>query len=159
MPTRRRRLYWDSGCFIALFNSQPTTPPLQLDALQATFAEMLDGKVRIVTSDIYRVEVFGPDNPQAAQIAEQFEACPHFEVVPLRTLAFDMAGKMRQRCHEANPSRKLKTPDALHVAAGTMARADEIWTTDEKLVTYHDAGLLTAVRVCLPYLQQIRIPF
>lgn len=49
--------------------------------------------------------------------------------------------------------------DALHVAGGTIARADEIWTTDEKLVRGYEAGLLTAVTICLPYLRQLRIPF
>lgn len=159
MPTRKRRLYWDSGCFIALFNQQTTTPRPQLDALQATFEEMLGGRLRIITSDMYRVEVFGPDRPQAATVAEQFEACPHFEIVPLRTLAYDIAGEMRQRCEAAKPVRKLKTPDALHVASGTIARAQEIWTTDEKLVRYYEAGLLTSVKVCLPYLRQMRIAF
>jgi hypothetical protein len=159
LPTRKRRLYWDSGCFIAVFNQQPTTPQKQLDALQATFAEMLEGRVRIITSDMYRVEVFGPDHAQAAKVAEQFEACPYFEIVPLRTLAYGVAGEMRKRCQEAKPPRKLKTPDALHVASGTIARAEEIWTTDEKLVNYYKDGLLTATKVCLPYLSQMRIAF
>jgi transposase len=57
LPTRKRRLYWDSGCFIALFNKEPTTPQVHLDALQATFEEMLAGRIRIITSDIYRVEL------------------------------------------------------------------------------------------------------
>lgn len=159
MPTRKRRLYWDSGCFIALFNKQPTTPQAQLDALQATFEEMLAGRLRIITSDIYRVEVFGTDKGQAAKVAEQFEACPYFEIVPLRTLATTMAGEMRQRCLAAKPVRKLKTPDAMHVASGTIARAEEIWTTDHDLVKYYEAGLLTKTKVCLPYLTQLRIPY
>lgn len=159
MPTRRRRLYWDSGCFISLFHKQPTTPQAQLDALQATFEEMLGGRVRIITSDIYRVEVFGPDKGQAAKVAEQFEACPYFEIVPLRTLATTMAGEMRQRCRAAKPVRNLKTPDAMHIASGTIARAEEIWTTDHGLVKYYEAGLLTKTKVCLPYLTQLRIPY
>lgn len=103
----------------------------------------------IITSDMYRVEVFGPDNPDASKVAEQFEACPYFEIVPLRTLAYEIAGKMRQRCLEAKPTRKLKTPDALHVASGTIARTKEIWTTAEKPVNYHESDLLTQVKVCL----------
>jgi predicted nucleic acid-binding protein len=159
LPTRKRRLYWDSGCFIGLFNKQPTTPQPQLDALQATFQEMLGGRIRIITSDMYRVEVFGTDKGQAAKVAEQFEACPYFEIVPLRTLSYSMAGEMRQRCLAAKPARKLKTPDALHIASGTIARADEIWTTDHDLLKYHEAGLLTKTKVCLPYLMQLRIPY
>jgi len=159
LPIRKRRLYWDSSCFIAVFNREPTTPPLQLDALEATFEEMLGGRIRIITSDMYRVEVFGTEHAQAEKVAHQFEACPNFEIVPLRTLASELAGEMRKRCQSATPPRKLKSPDALHVASGTIARADEIWTTDAKLVNYYEDGLLTGTKVCLPYLTQIRIPF
>lgn len=159
LQTRKRQLYWDSCCLIALFNKQPSTPRPQLDALQATFHEMLGGRVLIITSDISRVEVFGTNKGEAARVAEQFEACPYSEIVQLRTPTSIMAGEMRQRCLAANPSRKLKTPDALHIASGTIARADEIWTTDYDLVKYYEAGLLTKVKVCLPYLTQLRLPY
>lgn len=159
MPARKRRLYWDANCFIALFNSEPTTPRPVLDALQTTFEQMLSGKVKIITSDVYRAEVFGKDSAEGQQIADQFEACPHFEIVPLRTQAWGMAGEMAKRCHSAKPTRKLKPLDAVHIAGGTLARADEIWTTDLKLVRYYEDGLLTAVKVCLPYLKQLKIGF
>ncbi len=158
MRIRKRRLYWDSNCFIALFNSEPTTSRAQLDALQGTFEEMLGGHVKIITSDLYRVEVFGQKNdPQANAIAEQLEACPDFEMVSLRTQAHQMAGEMRERCRAAK--RRLETADALHVAAATLAKADEMWTTEPKLVNRYQEGLLTSVKVCFPYLTQLKIPF
>ena len=158
MPTRKRRLYWDSNCFIALFNTEPTTERPKLDALQGTFDEMLAGKVKIITSDLYRAEVFGQkDDPQAKAIAEQLEACPDFEMVPLRTQAHQIAGEMRARCQAAK--RRLETADALHIAAATLAKADEMWTTDSKLVNRYEEGLLGSVKVCFPYLRQMRIPF
>jgi hypothetical protein len=80
---------------------------LQLDALQTTFDEMLAGKVKIITSDAYRAEVFGKDGPEGQAIAEQFEACPHFEIVPLRTRARDMAGEMRSS-QAARPPREAE---------------------------------------------------
>ena len=49
--------------------------------------------------------------------------------------------------------------DALHIVGGTIARVDEIWTTDAKLVSYYEDGLLTSVVVCLPYLKQLNIEF
>lgn len=159
MRTRKRRLYWDANCFIALFNAEPTTPRPQLDALQATFDELLGGKVKIITSDAYRAEVFGKDRPEERLITAQFEACPDFEIVPLRTQAWDMAGELRKRCQAARPPRKLKLGDALHIVAGTMARTDEIWTTDAKLVSYYEDGLLLTVKVCVPYLNQLKIEF
>jgi hypothetical protein len=130
-----------------------------LDALQTTFGDMLAGRVKIITSDAYRGEVFGKDHPEGQAIAEQFEACPYFEIVPLRTQAWDMAGEMRKRCRAARPPRSLTLGDALHIVGGTMARVDEIWTTDSKLVRYHEDGLLSSVKVCLPYLKQLKIGF
>ena len=53
----------------------------------------------------------------------------------------------------------LKLGDALHIVGGTIARVDEIWTTDAKLVSYYEDGLLTSVVVCLPYLKQLNIEF
>lgn len=158
MPTRKRRLYWDSNCFIALFNAEPTTPRPQLDALQATFEEMLGGQVKIIASDLYRVEVFGQKNePKANAIAEQLEACPDFEMVPLRTQAHQIAGDMRVRCREAK--RQLHSVDALHIAAATLAKVDEMWTTDSKLVSRYEEGSLGSVKVCVPHLKQLKIPF
>jgi predicted nucleic acid-binding protein len=158
LRTKKRRLYWDSNCFIAVFNAEPTTPRPQLDALQATFEEMVGGQVKIITSDLYRAEVFGQKNdPKANAIAEQLEACPDFEMVPLRTQAHQIAGDMRARCRAAK--RRLDTADALHVAAATLAKADEMWTTEPKLVNRYEDGLLASVRICFPYLKQMKIPF
>ncbi len=65
--SRVRRLYWDAGCFIALFNREPTTDAEKLEALKAAFDDMLYGHLKIVTSDMFRAEVFGPGFTGPAQ--------------------------------------------------------------------------------------------
>jgi hypothetical protein len=40
-----------------------------------------------------------------------------------------------------------------------MIPADEIWTTDQKLVQYWQEGPLLQTRVCLPYLTQMKLDF
>jgi len=42
---KRRRLYWDANCFIALFNKEATTEQQYLAALESTFIEMTEGKI------------------------------------------------------------------------------------------------------------------
>lgn len=162
MPTRRKkpRLYWDSNCFIALFNDEPTTDPQTLDALVASYDDMLDGRLAIVTCDLFRAEVF-PDvaSPEVTRIVDNLQACKDFAVVELRTPVMELAGNLRQDCLRAKPKRKLKTPDAQHVAAATLAGVEEFWTTDRDLIKYYKAGLLGSVLVCLPHVDQGRFRF
>lgn len=158
MPTRKRRIYWDAACIIALLNREATTEEKYLTAIEGTFEEMLDGKLLIVTSDVFRTEVFvDKDDRDAQAVYNNLLGCDSFVILDVRTPMFDLAGQLRQRCGAKR--RKLKTADALHVAAGSLGRVDEIWTTDNKLVRYHTDGLLTETPVCLPHLRQLRLRF
>ena len=149
-------MYWDAGCFIALLNWEATTSPQILDALKAIYEDMLLGHLRIVTSDIFRTEVFGIDkSPRSQQIYNDLLACKNFEIAPIRSDIYQMAGEMRQSCKDIGQS--LHTADALHIVMGNNARCDEIWTTDLKLVNKGKAGLIGNVSICLPYLTQPRL--
>lgn len=150
------RIYWDAACFIALLNWETTTSSEILDALKATYEDMLLGHLKIVTSDIFRAEVFGTGkSARADQIYNDFLACKNFEIVQIRSEIYGLAGEMRQRCLDVGQN--IKTPDALHMIMGNQAKCDEIWTTDIPLVNKGKSGLIGNVRVCLPYLTQTRL--
>ena len=51
---------------------------------------------------------------------------PRFEVAPFNRSVFDLAAELRAKF-------KLKTPDALHVAAARASGCDEFWTNDRRL--------------------------
>ena len=57
---------------------------------------------------------------------DDFFAMPGFEKFGLDTVTFDVATDLRAR-------HRLKTPDALHLAAALSAKCDELWTNDERL--------------------------
>lgn len=147
--------YWDANCFIALFNREQTTDAVYLAALETSFSEMLDGKLHIITSTLFLAEVF--PRPEHSFIVTQLSSCPHFSMVETLSSVYALAGELRQKCSAAKQS--LKTPDALHMAAGHLARANEIWTTDSNLIRKSEAGLLTTTPVCYPHVHQFRMVF
>ena len=156
--SRLLRLYWDAGCFIALFNWEATTTQERLEALKAAYEDMLLGHLKIVTSAMFRAEVFGSSfSGDAEKIYNDFLACKNFEIVEIRTEMYELVGEMRQKCLGAKPKQNIKTPDAIHMLMGNESKCDEIWTLDENLINKGKAGLIGDVRVCLPYLSQMRL--
>lgn len=157
MRNRPHRLYWDAGCFIALFNWEATTVIDRLEALKATYEDMLIGSLKIVTSSMFQAEVLGKSfSGQGEQMHNDLLSCKNFEIVEIRSDMYILAGELRQRCREAN-LQNIKTPDALHMLMGNQARCDEIWTLDDNLVKKGKAGLIGNVPVCYPYLAQTRL--
>jgi len=57
---------------------------------------------------------------------EEFFAAPRFSVIEMGRGVFDLATDLRA-------AHKLKTPDALHLAAALFAACDEFWTNDTRL--------------------------
>jgi predicted nucleic acid-binding protein len=59
---------------------------------------------------------------------DDFLATPGYFSQPMDTAVFDLATDLRTR-------HRLKTPDALHLAAAIIAGCDEFWTNDARLST------------------------
>ena len=57
---------------------------------------------------------------------DDFFAAPGFSLISLDQAVFDLATELRAR-------HRLKTPDALHLAAAIHCGCDEIWTNDTRL--------------------------
>ncbi len=67
MTTKLKRVYWDSSCLIALWEAEPNISDEWCKAIRWTFEDMLGGKIIIVTSDLYYVEVFKGTEGEPAQ--------------------------------------------------------------------------------------------
>lgn len=147
--------YWDANCHIALLSAEPTTNPVYLASLETTFHDMMDGKVNILSCTLLQVEVF--PKPEHKHIYEDLMSCPHFSLVETVSSVFALAGELREKCKQSGQS--LKAPDAIHIAAGHLARVDEIWTTDKSLVNKSNAGLLVETPVVYPHVDQVRMVF
>lgn len=158
MGARKTTVYWDSNCIIALFNNEPTTKEEHLLALKACFDDMFEGTKQIASCDLMYGEVFGPEaSDEGRGVYDSLCAHRLFILLGLGTAVYKLAGELRDKCKSSR--RSLKLPDALHVAAATLGRVDEFWTTEKKLVNYHRDGLLTHVPVMFPHQEQLRMTF
>jgi predicted nucleic acid-binding protein len=140
-----------------LLNRAPTIPQEQLTALKAVYEDMLDGKLWIVTSSLFRAEVFGPILDARSQaIYDNLQACPYFEIVEIRSSAYEVVGDIRKNLPKGQT---LKTADALHIVMAGQAGVKEMWTTEKSLVNKSKNGHLGTVAVVYPHLDQQRILF
>lgn len=98
------------------------------------FARVSSPGVDLVASDLTRMEcLIKPlkmsDAAATALFAAYFST---IEVVALPSAVFDRAADIRARFH------KLKTPDALHLAAAIEARCDALLTNDSDFLACPD---------------------
>ncbi len=138
------------------FYTVSNIPQEWLTALETTYADMIDGKVQIVTCELFRVEVWGNQlSGQSLQAYNDLMGCKYFEIVAPRSSTYELARDYRQRCKQAAQS--LATPDSLHIASANQIGVDEIWTTDTKLTNKYHAGLLGTTKICHPHVNQLRL--
>lgn len=91
---------------------------------------MRKGCPAFATSELIRLECrVGPVRQGDALVLaryERFFANPALIWVPPSRRVFDLATELRAR-------HRLKTPDALHLAAAIEAGCEEFWTNDQRL--------------------------
>ena len=155
MRTNKRRLYWDSSCFIALYNREPTTGHAVLSALSDTYADMLAGRLQIVTSEIFRREVFLETPERDRVLRENLRACPSFEFLVRNQQVEDLAAELQVRAQDRK--RRIKMADSYHLATAILSRSSALWTTDGKMLRHAAAGLFPEIAVSLPSIDQPRL--
>lgn len=127
------RVYLDSCIVIHLVEG---TGPLRR-AIDSVLDAQPKGETWV--SDLVRMEcLVGPLQLGRRAVQERFES--FFDTVafvPLSREVFSLAAELRAR-------HRLKTPDAIHLAAAVTGGCDEFWTSDARL---ERAPLQVAVRV------------
>ena len=90
------------------------------------------GNVELVVSDLVRLEcrVVPLRNGDAELLRRVVEAFAAAEFARLTRSVFDRAAELRAR-------HRIKTPDALHLAAALEHGCDEFWTNDDRLTPAH----------------------
>jgi predicted nucleic acid-binding protein len=147
------RFYWDTSCFIALLERKPSEDPTLVHALDATYNEMLVGRVEIVSCSILITELL---EPSAQQFLRELRKHPNFELVETVTTVHELARDLRSRCRQAGVHTP-KTPDALHLASGILSKCDELWTLDKRLL--NSGAVITEIAVRLPHVEQLKLEF
>jgi predicted nucleic acid-binding protein len=149
---RPPRIAWDSTCLIAWIDGKDTEAPEVLQAIDATIERMIRGHVRIVTSQAIEIEVRPGDLQDTKAFHDQLRACPHFESFPEGPAIRSLTRQLQDRLQATG--RKGKYADLIHVATAIAARAQEFWTTDEKVLRWYAEGVITDVNICRPYTDQ-----
>jgi len=157
---RKLRYYWDTCCFIALLNREPTTDVAVLQALEQTYREMLQERVEIVSCSVLITELI---TPEGEKFISELRKCPAFEMAETVAAVHELARNLRRRCREAN-THIPKTPDALHLASAILSKADEFWTTDQRLLSVSAvqrllsvSAVVNEITICLPHVEQPKL--
>ena len=90
----------------------------------------LDANARLQVSELTRMECrlapLRAGNDELLQRYDDFFAQSDIATVDLSRAVFDRATELRAR-------HRLKTPDAIHLAAAIEAHCDQFWTNDRRL--------------------------
>lgn len=139
MPKGRRRIYWDSNCWLSLINAVPERI-LVLDSLLADSKNEL-GDRELVTSSVSIVEVaFAQSEYQANQTDQTIEDAIDSLWADRRAITLieyhDLIGLeartlIRMGLHQ---TWNLKPMDAVHLATAKWFGVDEFHTYDKRLI-------------------------
>lgn len=122
-----RRIYCDACVLIYRVEG---ALPWARQAVEARMREALPGGLALCVTELLRLEcrvqpMAQGDDELLARYDALFEL-PELIWQPLNREVFDLACRLRAQ-------HRLKTPDALHLAAALTAGCDEFWTHDRRL--------------------------
>jgi predicted nucleic acid-binding protein len=136
------RLYFDSCTAIYLVERREpwhTRIRAQFDRLQASISE-------VIFSDLNRLECrvvpLALNRSDVLADYDEYFSSPGMVWFPLQPKVFDLATELRAR-------HRLKTPDALHLAAAIQSGCHQLWTNDLRL-TQAAAGHIEIVAFTEP---------
>ena len=120
-----KKIYRDS-C-ILIYRIQQISPWAEIIARK--FAPQMD-ESRLHSTHLARLECrvlpLREGNLKLLELFDKFFAQPAVVIVPLDARVFNLATELRAQD-------RLKTPDALHLAAAISSECDEFWSNDERL--------------------------
>jgi predicted nucleic acid-binding protein len=119
-------LYLDSCVVIYPIEGQPTVHQAIAGVLRPSEGSAPDIFVSDLTRLECRVGALRDADDELLREYDAFFALPEVACVPMTSKVFDMAATLRA-------SQRLKTPDALHLAAAICGGCDEFWTNDDRL--------------------------
>lgn len=118
------RLYWDT-C-VLIYRLQAIEPWRS----RIAGALALEREPRLVVTELSRLECrvkpLREGDASALARFDRFFASPALTIIPLGRPVFNLATELRAQ-------HRVKTPDALHLAAAITAGCSQFWTNDRRL--------------------------
>lgn len=161
MPSRRRRIYWDSNCWLSLINAVPERMHTLKSLLSDSKNEM--GDISLVTSVIANVEVaFAQSEYQGNRIDRDVETAIDAMWADTAVTLIEFHDRIALEARELIRSGlhrewRLKPMDAIHLATAKWLGVDEFHTYDKRLIK---EGLSTHLGFPIrePSLTSLRLP-
>lgn len=127
MTTGRELIYWDCCVLLSWIKGEVRPDDVQA-RLQEVAQAVAEGRTRLITSVLTHVEIL--QSKLSAEARGKYEEA--FQRRGVHALSVDikiaaLASKIRDYY---NDKKKLKTPDAIHVATAILYGADELQTFD-----------------------------
>jgi len=132
MRVTKSKYYWDTSVFLAWLQDE-VRAPAEMEGL-AEIASMIDRQGAVlITSVVTKTEVLQSnlDAKACAAFNEIFKRS-NFQLCDVTEAISDLASEIRDHCR--HDGRKLKTPDALHLATAITYKVNEMHTFDDKLL-------------------------
>jgi len=125
----KRKIYWDTTCWLAWLNDERFWPANVITGIQDVVYEVETGDAVLFTSAITRGEIFwGKLNLDQKNMWSKLMRRSNVTEISADPRVTDRLSQIREY-HSARGQR-IFTPDATHLATAILYRADEFQTMD-----------------------------
>ena len=152
MRKPERTFYWDTCIFLAILKGEKRAPG-EMEGARAVITSVERGDAALLTSVITRAEILEGKIPASAiGMLDDWFKKPNVQRSDVTQSISDMAHDLRNKLDLED--RKLKVPDAIHLATALIYRADELHTFDDGLLALDGHALTKAVNIVKPRTRQ-----
>jgi len=155
------KIYWDTAVFIAWLMNERHWPSDVLVGIQDVVYEVETYATVLFTSSLTRTEFFTGSltTEQKTKYALLMRRSNVQEITAHQKIT-TRASQIREHYNKLKPPRKIKTPDAIHIATAIAYRADEFQTLDgledsgrksTKLLALNGDAAVSGLRIVYPY--------
>jgi predicted nucleic acid-binding protein len=170
MAIGKPRFYWDAAPLIAWITNETRADPSEMDGLSEVVEMVERGDAVMMTSVLWRAEIVESfSKAQRTRLEEVFDGRTVIEL-SIDGRILDLASEIRGfhgSSKKKDILKKIRTPDAIHLATAILYDATEFHTFDGARSGTNPGGLLTLdgnvaghrLKICVPHAKQLRINF
>jgi predicted nucleic acid-binding protein len=150
---RKTRFCWESGIFIAILTGEQR-PPEELSGLREVMELVERNVATVVVSASATGEVLNRnDDPTVRERFNALFKTPSFFRADTNQAIWERAAAIREA--GVQDGRRIKTPDAVHIATAIEYRVDALHTFDGKLLKLSGKDYVEGLKICTPHAEQM----